>query len=77
MKVKDLIDLLSKQDADMRVVVDGYEAGFDSVTKIQLVNAKPNPDKDDKEKDCWWLGEYEECEPGEHGEIMVLIPRTS
>lgn len=36
MTVRELIELLEQQPADMRVVVDGYEQGYDDVSPQQI-----------------------------------------
>jgi hypothetical protein len=36
MNVSELIDLLKKCDPQQRVVVDGYEGGFDDVTDVRV-----------------------------------------
>lgn len=38
MTVSDLIDLLKNCDPQQRVIVDGYEGGFDDVTDVSLQN---------------------------------------
>ncbi len=80
MKVAELIAKLSELDPSMRVVVNGYESGFDVVNAIRTITVRPwQPSAPgsfgggDKEKmDC-----YGELEPCESGEIVVLLPRTS
>lgn len=77
MKAKELIELLSKEDPDKRVIVDGYEGGYDELDKIIHVCITPNPDK--KKEDLWYLGEFEECikDPNSDEEIAILLPRKS
>ena len=36
MTVKDLIDLLARHPADLRVVVNGYEEGYDDLSPEQI-----------------------------------------
>ena len=36
MTVRELIELLEQQPADMRVVVDGYEQGYDDLSPQQI-----------------------------------------
>lgn len=36
MTVRELIELLEQQPADMRVVVDGYELGYDDLSPQQI-----------------------------------------
>jgi hypothetical protein len=77
MKVKELIEILSKEDPEKRIVVNGYEDGFDELDKIFYVCITPNPDKTKNDK--WWLGEFEECikDPNSDEEIAILLPRKS
>ena len=77
MNVKELIELLSLEDPQKRIVVDGYESGYDEVDKISYVNVIPNTDQGDSEKDDrWWDGEFELSECTE-GEDVILLPRKS
>lgn len=73
MTVKDLIDLLSKENPSMRVVVDGYEDGYDEVHSIRYVNIIPNSHKKD---DIWWEGEF--CFTDKKStEKALLFPRKT
>jgi hypothetical protein len=77
MTVKKLIEKLSTEDPQKKVVVDGYESGFDIVDRISYVNVIPNPDHGDPEKDDrWWDGEFELSE-NQEGEDVILLPRKS
>jgi hypothetical protein len=71
MKVKELIEMLEKQDQELRVVVDGYEGDFDEVDKIEYVPIKFN--KNHKA----WMGEFSEVELDDSDEYAVLLPRKS
>lgn len=76
MKVKELIEKLSKQDPEMRVVVDGYETGFDEINRICLVKMILNPNKGEKH----WEGEFDEVvgtSISEDIEIGLYLPRKS
>lgn len=75
MIVKELIEKLILEDPQKRVVVDGYESGYDEVNQISYVNVVPNPDYGDSEKDNrWWDGEFELSENNE-GEDVIFLPR--
>ena len=37
MNVKKLIEILEKYPNDMRVIVDGYEGGYDDITDSQIL----------------------------------------
>jgi len=73
MKVKELIQKLSQQDPEMKVVVQGYEGGFDEVESFHQVPMIKNKDKQDK----WWDGEYSEVVLDDAEEIALLLPRKS
>ncbi len=73
--VKELIDLLATYPVDLRVVVDGYEDGYDNVhpDNLSIISIYYKPDHRD------WEGEYEESwlNPGEKSLPAVRIARKS
>ena len=73
MKVKELIKFLETYDPEMRVVVDGYESGFDEVTKLYQVGIEPNP----KAAEKYWEGEFNEVVVDDSDEAALLLPRKS
>lgn len=73
MTVKELIDKLSTTDLSMRVVVQGYEGGYDEVESFHQVPIAKNKYKQDK----WWDGEYSEVVLDDAEEIALLLPRKS
>lgn len=78
MKVKELIQKLSEYDPEMRVVVDGYECGYDEVDKIMTVRIKPNLKATEKD----WEGEFEfvidrDKEESRQLELALYLPRKS
>jgi hypothetical protein len=73
MRVKNLIDLLQKEDPEMRVIIDGYEGGYDEVKKILHVEIIPNVGK----KDAWWYGEFDYAVGNNNSEKALLFPRNS
>lgn len=73
MKVKELIQKLSQKDPEMRVVVQGYEGGYDEADSIHLVPITKNEHKEDK----WWDGEFLEVIANDADEIALLLPRKS
>lgn len=77
MKVKDLIAALKKEDPNKRVVLNGYEGGFDEVKELKHVCISLNPDKLKDPNKLWWLGDFEECLYAEGEETAILVPRTS
>lgn len=58
MTVKELIERLSIEDLHTRVVVQGYETGYDEVEKMRFVQITPNHNKEEKQ----WEGEFDEAE---------------
>ena len=73
MKVKELIQKLSEQDPEMRVIVQGYEGGYDEVDSLHLVPMIKNKHKQEK----WWDGEFLEAVVDDADEIALLLPRKS
>lgn len=72
MKVKELLSRLAIEDPEMRVLVDGYELGFDELDHVRYVDIVPNLTKKD------WEGEFEQVsEDHEGAEIALLLPRKS
>ncbi len=75
MKVKELISLLSEQDPDMIVVVDGYEDGYNNISKLEKVKIKLNLRKREGEYN-WegdWNSVYKETDCFDH--FAINIPR--
>jgi hypothetical protein len=70
MNVKELIELLSKEDPKMRVVIQGYEQGYDEVHELEYVNILPNTDKDRP----WWDGEFNDT-IDKSTEVALMLPR--
>ena len=73
--VKDLIEALAEYPPDIRVVVNGYEAGFDDlhVDSLRTICIRPKPDHSE------WEGENEEAwlNPGANEFSAVCITRKS
>ena len=65
MTVRELMDELSKFPADQRVVVQGYEDGFDDVSIIEPILIEKNP------SDAWYYGRFASASKG--GEEAVLL----
>jgi hypothetical protein len=73
MKVKTLIALLSKHDPEARVLVDGYECGYDDLhaKRIRPVRVVLNVYRQD------YAGPHETLKPGERGgRKAVLLARS-
>ena len=64
MTVKELITELQKQPPDTRVVVSGYEQGFDDISRLASISIAPKPNA--KEWEGLWQDE-------ESGELAVLL----
>jgi len=79
MKVKELIKFLETYDPEMRVVVNGYESGYDEVTKLYQVGIEPNPRvvEYDSEINAHWEGEFNEVVAEDSDEVALLLPRKS
>ena len=67
MTVRELIQLLQKQDQGARVVTLGYEGGYGDIENITEITLKLNVHKE------WYYGPHEKCEPGEQGVKVVWI----
>lgn len=52
MNTKELIDLLKKLPPDKKVVIRGYEDGFNDIKELRKVNLVFRPDSP------WYNGEY-------------------
>ena len=80
MTVSELISLLRSYPADLRVVVDGYEDGFDDLSPEQLSVVKVGLDTGKDE----WVGDHIEArflatEPDTAAEVVeaLALRRTS
>jgi hypothetical protein len=69
MTVDELIALLQSCDPSRRVVVAGYENGFNNVIGFEPVAIGKNPDEG------WWNGEFETIESGEPAVFIKGTPR--
>jgi hypothetical protein len=69
MRVKDLIKALQAHDPEQRIVVDGYEGGFNDIEDLEVTKIKPNPSA------AWYDGQYDYVREDEPGETVVYIPR--
>ncbi len=72
MTVEELIKRLASEDPMMRVVVDGYEQGYDEVGTFQYTRIKPNASEDRP----WWDGEFDQA-LDETSELALVLPRKS
>jgi hypothetical protein len=73
MKIKELIDLLQKEDPDMRIVLDGYEEGFDELHIVKHIRIGEFITDEDKP---WWKGEFKwSKQENETEEMAIYFPR--
>jgi hypothetical protein len=72
MNVEELIERLKSEDPKMRVVIQGYEQGYDEVKIVEHVKITPNTQEDKP----WWDGEFNESR-SEESEIALFFPRGS
>lgn len=68
MTAKDLIDYLLKVQPDMEVLVDGYEADYDSIRHIHHKVVKPHSHP------AWYYGNFEEG-VGEECKVALVLSR--
>jgi hypothetical protein len=62
MTARELIEALSAEPPETRVLVDGYEEGYDDCqVTVEIVLRHPT---------SWWAGDYEDYEGGER--VLVL-----
>ena len=68
MNVKELIQLLRKHPPEMRVIVDGYEGGYDDTRGLEIKNIALNAHKE------WYYGPHADVgdSPGEAA--LRLVP---
>lgn len=65
MTVQELIQALAKYPEDARVVVQGYEDGYDTVSSVRSLSIHPNPNQ------AWYYGRF--LADAEDGEPAVLL----
>jgi hypothetical protein len=53
MTVKELIELLSLHNPDLKVVARGYEDGWDDIRRVQALNVVHEPNN------SWYSGKYQ------------------
>ncbi len=70
MTIKKLINYLQQiNDQEMKVIVDGYEDGFDDIKNPKIVVAYEQLDHK------WYNGKYKQSSSGRGGVPMLLLPR--
>jgi hypothetical protein len=71
MKVKDMIRLLSTAPPDARIVIRGFESGFDKVKNLTYINIIKDPDWGPGT--AFLDGEFIEADEEEASEVAVYI----
>lgn len=74
MKIKELIESLSKLNPEALVVVNGYEGGFEQPEPPRELFICHNQEKDHQGNLPWWEGEYQETYD-KQATAAVLLPR--
>lgn len=67
MTVKELIELLSKEDQDKETVIAGYEGGYNPVKSLVCLDVVDNPET------AWYYGIYEEAVDGNTKPVKKVI----
>lgn len=67
--VQDLIGILSRYPSDLRVVVDGYEGGFDDLNPSLIRQIEICLDKNTD----WWYGKHELAWKEDTGRVQALL----
>jgi hypothetical protein len=68
MKVLELIARLQQLPADLDVLVEGYETGFDPIHALEIRTVEPNAAAED------WDGEFDEA-PGAGRQALLIVGR--
>lgn len=72
MTIQQLTTLLSQYPPDTRVVVAGYEGGFNDITIHKIIHLELDANKE------WWNGQHEEVQsPGEKALLLAGENRIS
>jgi hypothetical protein len=71
MKVKDMIKLLSIAPLDARLVIDGFETGYDEVKNLTYIKITKDPEWDSMIS--FLDGEFYLADEGEACEIAIYI----
>ena len=70
MKVKDLIELLSKVSPDTRLVIDGIESGYDEISKVKYIKIAKDYERSDN---CYFDGEFYLASEDDISETAIYI----
>lgn len=66
MKVKQLIAELKKYDPDTKVVIKGYEGGYDDITKVATIRLRLNANNTK-----WYYGKHEQDDNGDTDALVI------
>ena len=69
MIIEELIRQLQRYPKNSRVIVQGYEDGYDEITTLREISIRPNPSHE------WYNGKYESSDNAA-SETAVLIFST-
>jgi hypothetical protein len=70
MTVNELINRLQQiNNREMKVLVNGYEDGFDDIKDPKFIVVYEQIDHE------WYNGKYEQSSSGQGGTLMLLLPR--
>jgi hypothetical protein len=67
MKVKELIEILQKEDPETLVVVCGYEGGYSTPKSAKTINITGPHDN------AWYYGEYDDCDNDNKEKIEAFL----
>ena len=73
MTVKELREQLANYPDEQRVVVSGYEGGYDNVKALSAQKIQANANWKDGDKMEWCFGRHSMGEDTDYTEIAVLI----
>jgi hypothetical protein len=65
MTIEDLVHQLTQYPAETRVVVQGYEDGFDDISSVRPISVQPDPNN------AWYYGKLVLVPDG--GEKAILL----
>ena len=71
MTVAQLIEYLRTQAPDTRVVVAGYEGGYNDLTLLKTLRLQPDARTE------WWYGQHDDTETGEPALLLAGENRLS
>jgi hypothetical protein len=64
MTIRELIHILNNFDQDKKIVVKGYEGGYNNLKHIKETTVAPVIEKK------WWYGEYDDIEMNKYGLLV-------